>query len=76
MSCRELVELVTSYFEGALALEDRLRFEHHLAGCDDCTTYLEQMRRTIELTGTLRIDDVSPQAEAKLALLFRDWSAN
>ena len=75
ISCRELVELVTAYLEGALSQEDRLRFENHTADCDHCTTYLDQMRRTIELTGTLRVDDVSPAAEQALLHAFRDWSA-
>jgi anti-sigma factor RsiW len=73
ISCRELVELVTAYLEGALSGEDRLRFESHIADCDHCTTYLDQMRRTIELTGTLRPDDVSPAAEQALLHAFRDW---
>jgi anti-sigma factor RsiW len=73
MTCRELVELVTAYFEGALSLEDRMRFEAHLTDCDGCSTYVEQMRRTIELTGTLRVDDVSPVAEQVLLQTFRDW---
>jgi anti-sigma factor RsiW len=73
LSCREVVELVTAYLEGALSLEDRMRFENHLAACDGCTMYLEQMRRTIELTGMLRVDDVSPGAMAKLMHAFRDW---
>jgi anti-sigma factor RsiW len=75
MTCRELVELVTSYLEGALSLEDRLRFESHIEGCDGCTRYLRQMRQTIRLTGRLRIDDVPPEAEAALLQAFRDWSA-
>jgi hypothetical protein len=75
MSCRQLVELVTAYFEGALSLEDRMRFETHIAGCDGCSTYIEQMRRTIELTGTLRVDDVSRDAEETLVRAFRDWKA-
>jgi len=75
MSCRELVELVTAYLEGALSVEDRMRFELHLTGCDGCTTYVQQMRRTIELTGTLRIEDVSPDAEAALIAAFRNWNA-
>jgi hypothetical protein len=74
MSCRELVELVTAYLENALSLENRMRFELHIANCDGCTTYLDQMRRTIELTGTLRVDDVSPGAEAALLRAFRDWA--
>jgi anti-sigma factor RsiW len=73
MSCRELVELVTAYLEDALSLEDRLRFETHLSGCDHCSTYLEQMRLTIQLTGTLRVDDVSREAEDALRRAFREW---
>jgi anti-sigma factor RsiW len=76
MRCRELVELVTAYLEGALSPEDSLRFELHLTDCDGCTRYVEQMRRTIELTGTLRVDDVSPEAEAALLHVFRDWNSD
>ena len=75
LSCREVVELVTAYLEGALSLGDRMRFENHLSACDGCTMYLEQMRRTIELTGTLRIDDVPPDVVSKLVHAFRDWNA-
>jgi anti-sigma factor RsiW len=75
MNCRELVELVSAYLEGALSMEDRMRFESHLSGCDGCSTYVDQMRRTIELTGTLRVEDVSPQAEQVLLQTFRDWHA-
>ena len=35
--------------------------------------YVEQMRRTIELTGTLSVDDVTPKAEETLLRAFRDW---
>jgi anti-sigma factor RsiW len=75
LSCRELVELVTAYLEGALSLEDRMRFENHLSACDGCTTYLTQMRRTIELTGTLRVDDVPPESVSKLMHAFRNWQS-
>ena len=44
LNCRELVELVTAYLEGALSSGERKRFDAHLAGCDGCTTYVEQMR--------------------------------
>ena len=50
LSCQELVELVTDYFEGALPPEQRARFEAHLIECDACATYLEQMRTTLVLT--------------------------
>jgi anti-sigma factor RsiW len=51
--CQQAVELVTDYLEGTLSRTDRRRYETHLAGCPHCTEYLAQMRKTIELTGTL-----------------------
>ena len=73
LSCRELVELVTDYVEGALAPEERARFELHLAECTGCQTYVEQMRMTIRLTGALRPEDVDPQTEEALVHAFRGW---
>ncbi|HUH80998.1 MAG TPA: zf-HC2 domain-containing protein [Solirubrobacteraceae bacterium] len=73
MSCRELVTLVTEYLEGTLGARDRRRFERHIRGCDGCTTYLEQMRETIRLAGTLSERDVSPRAREELLAAFRDW---
>ena len=74
LSCQELVELVTDYLEGALAEEERARFEQHIGRCDGCTVYLEQMRQTIALTGRLSPDSVSPEAEHALLLAFRGWN--
>ena len=73
LNCRELVELVTAYLEGDLSSGERKRFDAHLSGCEGCTMYLEQMRRTIVLTGTLSVDDVPPAAEEALLRAFRDW---
>ncbi len=73
LTCQELVEVVTHYLEGSMPAERRLLFEEHLAFCDWCQTYLEQMRATIRLTGTLREDDLRPEAREALLDVFRDW---
>jgi len=73
LSCQELVELVTDYLEGALSAEETARFEDHIGRCAGCAAYLEQIRQTIELTGRLTTSDVSPEAEAKLLTVFRNW---
>jgi anti-sigma factor RsiW len=75
LACQELVELVTAYFEGALSRRDRRRFEAHIGACDGCSAYVEQMRVTIQLTGILREEDVSPAARDELLHAFRDWRA-
>jgi anti-sigma factor RsiW len=47
LACQEVVELVTDYLEGTLSRSGRRRFEAHIATCEHCTEYLEQMRATI-----------------------------
>jgi anti-sigma factor RsiW len=73
--CQQAVELVTDYLEGALSRSDRRRFEAHLAGCPHCTEYLAQMRATIELTGGLTADDLTPQMQDEFIALYRQWRA-
>jgi anti-sigma factor RsiW len=73
LSCQELVELVTDYLEGALPPEEAARFEEHLAPCDGCRNYVEQMEQTIRLVGSLSPASLSPEAERALLLAFRDW---
>ena len=73
LSCRELVELVTDYLEGALSPEEHARFEEHIGRCDGCDTYLEQMRQTIKLVGRLPAGTLSAEAERELLEAFRGW---
>lgn len=73
LSCQELVELVTEYLEGALDERDLRAFEAHLAGCDGCTEYLDQIRTTIRLVGTFTPNDLTQAAETTLLQAFRDW---
>jgi anti-sigma factor RsiW len=74
MPCRELVELVTDYLEDRLSPSERARFEAHLAECEYCETYLEQMRQTIRALGRLPEESLSAEARDALLTAFRDWS--
>jgi anti-sigma factor RsiW len=71
--CREAVELVSDYLEGALSRRDRRRYERHLAGCEHCTEYLAQMRETLRLTGRLVPEDLSPEMRAEFEVIYRRW---
>ena len=75
LSCRELVELVTDYVEGALPRRGRRRFEAHIAACEHCATYVDQMRQTLSALGTLNEDSISPAARDALLHAFRGWRA-
>jgi anti-sigma factor RsiW len=73
LTCREMVELVTEYLEGAMGPRERTIFEAHLAVCPGCTAYLEQMRATVSLVGKLTEEHISPEAERDLLEAFRSW---
>lgn len=73
LTCQELVELVTDYFENVLDPVERARFEEHLQRCDGCTAYLDQMRRTLHALGRLTEESIAPQARQDLLQIFQDW---
>ena len=73
MSCKELVELVTEYLEGALPPPDHARFEDHITKCLGCAEYLEQMRLTRRLAGRLEDEPLQPPVRERLLETFRDW---
>jgi anti-sigma factor RsiW len=73
LTCHQLVELVTEYFEDALPPEDRARFEEHVMSCPPCRAHLEQMRQTIQLLGRIPVETVRPEAERALLAAFRGW---
>ena len=70
---RLVVAAVTSYVAGAWAPRDRLRFDHHLALCEGCHDYLEQLRAVIRVAGRPAADAVPPETMAGLLRAFRDW---
>ncbi len=75
LDCIELVELVTDYLEGRLTPTDVARFDAHVAGCDGCSTYVEQIRATVAAVGTLTEGDLPVGAADALLAEFRDWKA-
>ena len=72
-ACREVVELVSEYLEGALTPEQLTRFELHLNLCDGCVSFVEQVRTTAAMTGRLSADQIPDEMKSKLLTAFRDW---
>jgi predicted anti-sigma-YlaC factor YlaD len=73
LTCHEVIELLSNYIDGALSTDDQRRVDEHLALCDGCRTYLEQMRETIRMTGRLTEDQVPDSDKNALLDAFRDW---
>ena len=73
LTCKEMVELVTDYLEGALPSELRTRFDQHLTACQPCVIYVEQMRQTIAALGRLPEESISSNVLDTLTEHFRRW---
>jgi anti-sigma factor RsiW len=67
LRCRDAVELVTDYLEGAMPAGERERFERHMHACPECTRYLEQARLTTDVLG--HVHPPPPSDETRAALL-------
>ena len=70
--CREFVELVTDYLEGALPEAERRRFGAHLAECDGCEGYLEDTRRLVATLRDTPAPPADPATREALLRAFRD----
>jgi anti-sigma factor RsiW len=68
--CQQAVELMSDYLDGSLSRRARRRLKAHLALCDACTAYLEQLRVTIAVSGVVTADDLAPEVLETLSELF------
>lgn len=71
--CQQAVELMSDYLELSLSRRDRKRLERHLADCDACGAYLEQLRVTIAASGVIDLDDLAPEVLATLVGLYQRY---
>jgi anti-sigma factor RsiW len=73
ITCREVVELVTDYLEGALSADETELFEQHINFCEGCEWYVDQMRTTVATVGRISEEDVPAETRDRLLAAFRDW---
>lgn len=79
LTCREFVEVLTDYLEDALEPAERAEVERHIVICRGCSNYIEQMRTTISLLGSVADEKLNDRGEAQpseqLLAVFRAWQA-
>jgi anti-sigma factor RsiW len=73
LTCRELVELVTDYLDGALPPARHAEVVAHLADCADCLRYLAQLQTTRELVAGQQSPGLSADDRAAAVAAFQDW---
>lgn len=73
LSCSQVVELVTDYLEGALDPAASAAVREHLALCDGCERYVEQMRTTATALGTVDRRTLPDEIQRQLLAAFRTY---
>ncbi|WP_347354460.1 zf-HC2 domain-containing protein [Intrasporangium sp.] len=73
LSCKQVVELVTDYLEGALDEATAADVRAHLALCDGCETYLQQMRHTAAALGEIDVETLPDPVQEELLAAFRAY---
>ena len=68
-----MLDLLTDYLESALPAAGSRGGGRHLAECDDCARYLDQLRATIDAIGALAEEQVAPDVRDRLLVAFRSW---
>lgn len=71
--CQQWTDLITDYLEGALPNNLVKAIDRHLSGCPHCTEYLAQMRRTIEVTGSLPYEPLPMEMIDVLQTAFEEF---
>ena len=60
MTCREFAEFIAQYLASELPSAQQEAFDRHLSLCTNCARYLEQYRRTMELSRLAFDKDEAP----------------
>jgi predicted anti-sigma-YlaC factor YlaD len=67
--CREFAELATDYLERAMPAETLELVEEHLAMCDWCRDYLDQIETTARVVAVEAGEPSAPPSETLTALV-------
>jgi anti-sigma factor RsiW len=60
MTCKEFIQFLMDYVEGALPEPQKALFEEHISICRSCVAYLSNYRDTVELSKAVLCDPAEP----------------
>jgi hypothetical protein len=57
-TCKKITDLVSNYLNDQLKPAIKKDFEHHLRICSDCVNFINTYKKTIAVSGVLRIEEI------------------
>ena len=72
MICRELIEIIDDYLDGALAPDVVAELERHLEQCAPCRAYIATYRKTRRIGAAAARVDMPEEMKARLRRFLAD----
>jgi anti-sigma factor RsiW len=70
ITCRELIEFLMDYLDGALSAERRAEVDRHLAVCPSCVEYMRSYQEAVKMGKvSMRADDSAAPGDVPEELL-------
>jgi len=63
LTCRELIDFLIDYVDGALTAEEQAAFDRHLSVCPACVDYVAEYRATMQAGRAAYLDRDEPVPE-------------
>jgi len=74
-TCKELLQELADYLDGALEPEDRTRLEAHLAKCPNCWVVCDTTKKTIEVYKGLAPYPLPEDVKSRLMMALQKRSS-
>ncbi|MCX5799121.1 MAG: DUF2275 domain-containing protein, partial [Proteobacteria bacterium] len=74
MECKDIQESLSAYLEGVVSSEDKKLINEHLSSCQQCSSALEDMKKTGELLQNLEEIEPPPWLTKKIMSQVREES--
>jgi hypothetical protein len=70
-TCKQMTELVYDYLNDALGPRVKRDFMKHLAICPDCVSFLNTYKKTVEITLSVRAEDMPATVRDNILAFLR-----
>jgi anti-sigma factor RsiW len=66
MMCNDITDLILDYLTEELDPDTTSEFEKHMRICPDCVAFLNTYKQTVQMTRSLRYEDIPPEMEKRV----------
>lgn len=66
MNCKQLHKQIIFYLEGSIDHSKKIEFKHHLQNCKQCSKYVAEITKTLDIISIEKEKDVSPYFYTKV----------